>query len=68
MSKKIRLQRYITVLDYFSGNVYQEDLTKHFTDEEFEKGIDGEKFLDEQGFEINNICYMVHENKDIHKF
>ena len=30
---------YLTVFDYYSGRIYQTDLTEHFTEEQFHKGI-----------------------------
>ena len=68
VKEKILAMKYITVLDFYSGRIYQDDLTKHFSQDELLDGIDAEMFLHDQGFEVNNICYMVHEDKQTYKF
>ena len=65
---KVIKQRYLNVFDYYSGQVYQTDLTEHFTLEDFHNGIDIEKFLWECEFEVNNCHYMVGEYKNIEQF
>lgn len=59
---------YLTVFDYHSGRIYQTDLTEHFTEEQFHKGIDIENFLWECEFETNNCHWMTGEYKNIEQF
>ena len=52
--------KYITVLDYTSGRVYQYD-----TDEWNMEELSVEDFLAEQGHNTNDCHWMVHENYKI---
>ncbi len=60
--------KYLTVFDYHTGQVYQTDLTDHFTYEDFEKGIDIEEFLEECEFYTGNCHWMTGEYEHIEKF
>ena len=51
--------KYITVLDYTSGRVYQ------YNADEWNMEEDIEDFLTEQGHDTNDCHWMVHENYKI---
>lgn len=60
--------KYLTVFDYYSGQVYQTDLTNHFSEERLLTGVDIEDFLEECEFDTNNCHWMVGKYEDIEKF
>ena len=55
----------ITILDFTHGKVHQYYLPEHLIDAQIE---DVEEWLDEQGFNVNNIEFMTHDfdSKIIH--
>ena len=53
----------ITILDFTNGEVHQYYLPEHLVGAQIE---DVEEWIDEQGFNINNVEFMTHElNKTI---
>ena len=53
---------YITVLNFVDGRVYQHSVgSGSLTDEDYEG------FLDREGYKLNSIEWMLHENPEIIK-
>ena len=52
--------KYITVLDFESGRVFQYEATQPYLQ-------DYEKYLIDKGHNLNNIEWMVHSNNEIIK-
>ena len=59
---------YLTVFNYNTGQVYQTNLTKTFTEEQFHQGIDIELYLEECEFDTENCHWMTGEYKNIEQF
>ena len=57
--------KYLTILYYIDGRLYQTDLTKHFNEQELQDGVNIEDFLEEQGYDSGNCHYMTHEYPNI---
>ena len=51
----------ITILNFFDAKVYQLEVPKDYTSSECEY------FMEDQGFNLNNIEWMVHPTKKITK-
>jgi hypothetical protein len=61
-TKRIKEMKYITVLDYANGRVYQYDM-KH---SDYYSHKDAEKFLvEETPHRLGNIEWMIHENPQV---
>ena len=58
--------KYITVLDFEEGRIYQYELKEELKEDE-----DGfcpyEMFMDDKGHRVGNCQWMVHDNKEIIK-
>ena len=54
---------YITILNFNTGKVHQLE----FTDQEHQSCEDMELFIEDRGFDINNIEWMSHTNPKIYK-
>ena len=48
----------ITILDFTNGKVHQYHLPEHLVSAQIE---DVEEWIDEQGFNVNNIEFMTHD-------
>ena len=48
----------ITILDFTNAEVHQYHLPEHLVGAQIE---DVEEWIDEQGFNINNIEFMIHD-------
>ena len=57
--------KYITVLDFTDGRVYQYELEELHLNED--GVVDHEEFLTIKGHKINNIEWMFHDNGEIIK-
>jgi len=53
--------KYITILDFFNGGVYQYDIQK----QNLQSTDDMETFICDEGHDLNNIQWMAHEDKTI---
>jgi len=53
--------KYITILDFFNGGVYQYDIQK----ENLQDSDDMETFICNEGHNLDNIQWMAHEDKTI---
>ena len=54
---------YITILNFSNGKVHQLE----YTDQENQSCEDMMLFIEERGFELNNIEWMSHTNPKIYK-
>mgnify|MGYP003971865297 FL=1 len=54
---------YITILNFSNGSVHQLE----FTNQENQSSEDMELFIEDQGFELNNIEWMSHTDPKIYK-
>jgi len=50
--------KYLTILDFYNGHIYTYAIASNDWQHE-----EIEQFLSSQGFRINNIEYMFHNNK-----
>lgn len=57
--------RYLTVLDYHSGRIFQTEIKEY---KDLYKELHIEELLDKSGFQVNNCSWMVSEYPNIEKF
>ena len=60
---KIKTAKYITVLDFEVGRVFQYKLKEPHLNED--GVVDHEEFISNKGHRLNNCEWMAHENGDI---
>ena len=64
MSKEREIAKFITVLDFEVGKVFQYEIGKNNWNPDHESM---EKFLSDVGHNLNNCQWMIHDNSEIIK-
>ena len=53
--------KYLTILNFNTGTVHQYEIGKRF----FYDAEDFEEFIDNEGFSLGNVQWMVHDTSEV---